>query len=101
MAALLLFTRSASAGGQIYTPLSASVRTILQRNVSDQAEPEPAFDTPHEKDYWLNVMSRRLQKRLPDEKYRIDFLKTVHYEAARAGRARWAGSTTGVGADRS
>ncbi|HZW86501.1 MAG TPA: transglycosylase SLT domain-containing protein [Gallionella sp.] len=85
MAGLLLFTRTASAGGQVYTPLSASVRTILQRNVSDQTEPEPAFGTPYEKNYWLNVMSHRLQKRLPDEKYRIDFLKTVHYEAARAG----------------
>ena len=30
-------------------------------------------------------MSRRLQKRIPDEAYRADFLKTVHYEAKRAG----------------
>ena len=30
-------------------------------------------------------MSRRLQKRMPDPAYRTDFLKTVHYEAKRAG----------------
>ena len=30
-------------------------------------------------------MSRRLEKRLPDKKYRLDFLSTVHYEATRAG----------------
>ena len=30
-------------------------------------------------------MSRRLEKRLPDRQARIEFLKTVHYEAQRAG----------------
>jgi soluble lytic murein transglycosylase-like protein len=30
-------------------------------------------------------MSRRLEKRIPDKDFRIDFLKTVHYEATRAG----------------
>lgn len=30
-------------------------------------------------------MSRRLQKRIPDQARREDFLRTVHYEASRAG----------------
>jgi soluble lytic murein transglycosylase-like protein len=30
-------------------------------------------------------MDRRLQDRLPDATYRLDLLKTVHYEATRAG----------------
>ena len=30
-------------------------------------------------------MSFRLEKRMPDPQARIDFLKTVHYEATRAG----------------
>ena len=81
----MLFACAAQAGGQIYAPLSASVRTVMQRSVSDQASPKLAFATQYEADFWLNEMSRRLQKKLPDAAYRMDFLKTVHYEATRAG----------------
>ncbi|HEX5338110.1 MAG TPA: lytic transglycosylase domain-containing protein [Gallionella sp.] len=81
----VLFASGAHAGAQVYTPLSASVRAVLQRSVSDQAAPKLAFATQSEADYWLNEMSRRLEKRLPDRDYRFDFLKTVHYEATRAG----------------
>ena len=81
----LLLSPVAQAGGQVYTPLSASVRAVLQRSVSDQAEPKLAFATQHEADFWLNEMSQRLQKTLPDAEYRMNFLKTVHYEATRAG----------------
>ena len=34
---------------------------------------------------WLNEMSLRLQHRIPDTQYREDFLRTLHYEATRAG----------------
>ncbi|MGA9665184.1 MAG: lytic transglycosylase domain-containing protein [Gallionella sp.] len=81
----ILFAGSANAGRQIYAPLSASVRAVLQRNVSDQASPKLAFATQYEADFWLNTMSRRLRKSIPDTDYRMDFLKTVHYEATRAG----------------
>ncbi|TAN84863.1 MAG: lytic transglycosylase domain-containing protein [Gallionella sp.] len=81
----VLFASGVFAGEQVYTPLSASVRAVLQRSVSDRAAPKLAFATQHEADAWLNEMSRRLEKRLPDAKYRLDFLKTVHYEATRAG----------------
>lgn len=81
----LLFASAAQAGGQLYTPLSASVRALLQHSVSDQAEPKLAFATQYEADFWLNAMSRRLQKTMPDTEYRMNFLKTVHYEATRAG----------------
>lgn len=85
LAAGLFFSCAAQGGGQAYQPLSASVRTVLHRAVSDQAVPDPVFDTQQEKELWLVEMSRRLEKRVPDEDYRIDFLKTVHYEAKRAG----------------
>ncbi len=81
----LLFSYSVQAGGQIYTPLSASVRAVMQRSVSDQAPIKLAFATQYEADSWLSEMSRRLQKNLPDASFRMAFLKTVHYEAARAG----------------
>ena len=80
-----LLSQSASAGSQTYNPLSASVRAVLQRSVSDQAAPKLVFASQYEADYWLNEMSRRLEKRIPDHEYRMDFLKTAHYEATRAG----------------
>jgi len=80
-----LFATNAFAGAQAYTPLSASVRAVLQHSVSDQAAPKLAFATQYEADSWLNEMSHRLEKRLPDKIYRMDFLSTVHYEATRAG----------------
>ncbi len=83
--AACLFSSSVFAGAQAYNPLSASVRAVLQHSVSDQAAPKLAFASQYEADVWLNAMSRRLQKRLPDEEYRLDLLKTVHYEATRAG----------------
>lgn len=85
LAAGLLFASAAHAGAQAYTPLSASVRAVLQRSVSDQAAPKLAFATQSEADIWLGAMSDRLQKYLPDVDHRMDFLKTVHYEATRAG----------------
>lgn len=82
---LIFFSSSAFAGAQIDSPLSASVRAVLQRSVSDQASPKLAFATQYEADVWLGEMSRRLKKRFPNENERMDFLKTVHYEATRAG----------------
>jgi len=81
----MLFVSSSYAGAQVYTPLSASVRAVLHHSVSDMNEPKLAFATQHEADVWLMDMSRRLKDRLPDAEFRMDFLKTVHYEATRAG----------------
>lgn len=85
--ALLLFLLSsaAQAGAQIYEPLSASVRASLYKSVSDTVPPRMAFSSPLEGANWLDEMSHRLEKRVPDRTTRIDFLKTVHYEATRAG----------------
>lgn len=69
----------------MYSPLSASVRAVLQRSVADQAAPKLAFATQYEADAWLGKMSRRLAKRVPNAGVRMDLLKTVHYEATRAG----------------
>lgn len=75
----------AAAGNQKYTPLSASVRAALSLAVSDMASPEPIFPSEAAKKNWLGHMSNRLSKWVVDEKYRLELLKTVHYEATRAG----------------
>ena len=81
----LLFAAAAHAGTQAEEVLSASVRGVLQRAVSDRAAPKLAFASQREADLWLSEMSRRIARRMPDADYRMDFLKTVHYEATRAG----------------
>ncbi len=81
----LLFASGAFAGAQQEEALSASVRAVLQRSVSDQAVEKSAFVTQHEEESWLGEMSRRLRKRMPDAESRTEFLRTVHYEATRAG----------------
>lgn len=73
------------AGSQIEEPLSNSVRALMQRSVSDRAVPTLTFATEAEGHAWMSEMSSRLQKRMPDKAYREDFLRTVHYEASRAG----------------
>ena len=85
LAAGLLFACAAHAGTQAEEVLSASVRGVLQRAVSDRAAPKLVFASQHEADLWLSEMSRRIARRMPDADYRMDFLKTVHYEATRAG----------------
>ncbi len=79
------FSSAALAGAQAQEALSASVRAVMQRSVSDQAAPKLAFASQQEAQFWLSEMSRRLEKVMPDAEYRIEFLSTVHYEATRAG----------------
>ena len=83
--ALLASAGGAWAGAQKYEPLAASVQAALHAAVADRASPEPKFTSIQEKIEWLAEMSRRLEKRIPDRQARLDFLKTVYYEAQRAG----------------
>ncbi|HEY8354721.1 MAG TPA: lytic transglycosylase domain-containing protein [Methylophilaceae bacterium] len=82
---LLLASLTAHAGNQVEEPLSNSVRARMQKSISDSAAPRLVFATEAEGLHWLNEMSRRLEKRMPDRQMREDFLRTVHYEASRAG----------------
>jgi soluble lytic murein transglycosylase-like protein len=75
----------AMAGAQIYEPLAASVQTALSRSISDQAPPISSFPSTGEAATWLSNMSSRLEKKMPDRVGRLDLLKSVHYEATRAG----------------
>jgi soluble lytic murein transglycosylase-like protein len=82
---LLCGVSAAYAGAQKYEPLSASVQAALHKAVSDARPPTSSFRTPIEAADWLAEMSRRLEKRIPNREYRIDLLRSVHYEAKRAG----------------
>ena len=73
------------AGAQQYEPLAASVRGSLHAAIADRAGPRLVFASPDEGLEWLDEMSIRLAKRIPDQQTRLDFLTTVQYEAKRAG----------------
>ena len=85
LAAGMLFASAVHAGAQIYQPLSASVRSVLHRSIADQAVPEVTYASREEEQLWAQDMPRRLEKYLPDREHRTDFLRTVYYEAKRAG----------------
>ena len=82
---LSLSASAASAGAQIYEPLSASVQAALHKAVSDARPPSSSFSNPMDAVEWLAEMSPRLEKRIPSREYRLDLLRSVHYEATRAG----------------
>ncbi|WP_409574928.1 lytic transglycosylase domain-containing protein [Sulfuritalea sp.] len=83
--AAALSPTAALAGAQQYEPLAASVQAALHAAIADRAAPEPQFSSIREKVDWLTEMSSRLSRRMPDREARLEFLKTVHYEAKRAG----------------
>ena len=75
----------AHAGAQAEEELSASVQASLQAAISDRAAPHLVFESESDGTAWLIEMSARLATKIPDPTTRADFLKTVHYEASRAG----------------
>jgi len=78
----------AHAGNQKEEVLADGVRVALSRAITDPSPPIPQFTEIEARlDYlrWLGDMSERLTKRMPDRQTRIEFLRTVWYEARRAG----------------
>ena len=82
-----LSSTGAFAGNQQYEPMSASVRSALAAAVADdRSAPEPRFVSVIEKVDWLASMSGRLPRKWkPEYQQRVEFLKSVRYEAQRAG----------------
>lgn len=81
----LLGASAAFAGAQKYEPLSASVQAALHKAVSDSRPSVSSFHNSMDAVDWLTEMSQRLEKRIKNREYRIDLLRSVHYEATRAG----------------
>ncbi len=83
--ALITASSACYSGAQKHEPLSTSVQATLHRAIADEAAPVVAFTDRQEARHWLNTMSGRLTKKIPDRVSRDEFLLTVHYEAKRAG----------------
>jgi len=85
MLSLVLAANVAFAGAQQEESLSNSVKALMQKSISDSAVPKLFFSDEIAAQKWLAAMSERLKSRMPDQAMREDFLRTVHYEATRAG----------------
>ena len=83
--ALLCLPLAALAGAQQYEPLAASVRARLSAAIADKAQPALNFRSAADANRWLHAMQERLARRIPDRQQRLQLLRTVHYEATRAG----------------
>lgn len=78
----------ALAGAQKEEDLADSVRTALAAQIADVAPADPVFSRYEERIAylnWIGEMGNRLTRRKPDFRQRTEFLKTVWYEARRAG----------------
>lgn len=80
----LIFPSIALAGAQIYEPLAAEVRAGLQASIADRPSPRHAFKSSEAAVDWLTEMSQRLAPRISNFDSRVEFLRTVHFEATRA-----------------
>jgi soluble lytic murein transglycosylase-like protein len=88
LAGALAFSCAAHAGNQKEEQLADSVRLALTRAIHDGRPPKPVFrdDAARLKyEAWFGEMSKRLQRRLPEELTRREFLESAWYEATRAG----------------
>ncbi len=83
--ALVLGAPLALAGEQKREPLPEAIRLRLEHAVSDRPAPRLVFRNNDDGHRWLIAMSQRLESRIPDRKLRLELLRTVHFEALRAG----------------
>lgn len=81
---LCLLPAAVLAGAQRYEPLADSVRQRLSVMVSDRAPPALHFRSAEDAQRWLDEMEKRIEKKIPDRRQRLELLRTVHYEATRA-----------------
>jgi len=81
---LLALPLTALCGEQKYEPLADSVRARLTTQVAARQPAQLHFRSEDDGRRWLEAMDKRLEKRIPDRKQRLEVLRTVQYEATRA-----------------
>lgn len=73
------------ASSQRYEPLAESVRAALHAAITDRPVSATLRPPTAEEQRWMNAMSDGLKRWVPQERERVELLRTVHYEATRAG----------------
>jgi soluble lytic murein transglycosylase-like protein len=82
---MLLVPLQAWAGAQKQEPIDPTVLATLTAQIADRAVPFFNFRQPNDAHKWIYEMSARLRRRIPDRKQRTELLKTIQWEATRAG----------------
>lgn len=80
-----LLPLQAIAGAQQYERLTEPMRQRLAAWAGDRPVAQLHFKNPTDGQHWIADMDVRLAKRMPDRKQRLELLRTVHFEALRAG----------------
>lgn len=86
-----LWPATTRAGAQQYEPMADAVRNALAAKIADARPPARRFDKIEERIAylaWVGEMSERLGNKVGDYAARVEFLKTLDYEATRAGLDR-------------
>ncbi|HEX4917567.1 MAG TPA: transglycosylase SLT domain-containing protein [Limnobacter sp.] len=84
--ACMLTWAAPAMASQQYEPMADHVRLVLRQALaSGEATPRPLFDSAEHRIHWLGEMSRRLARRVPNFEERLELIKTIRYEAQRAG----------------
>ena len=82
---LAISASAANAGAQREEQLSDSVKSALHKAVADTPSNRTYFQSEAHERAWLGEMASRLKKKFNEVDDSLDFLRTVHYEATRAG----------------
>lgn len=84
-AALLAVPLAARAGAQREETLSDDVASVMRGSINNVNPPRLVFASAAEGERWLQAMSGRLAKFVPDAAERHRLLINIQYEASRAG----------------
>lgn len=82
---LSLFSLNASANIERYEQLIVSTQIFSHTEINDEAVSDQQYAKLVTDEAWLAAMSERLKRFKPDQYEREAFLRTVYYEAQRAG----------------
>jgi len=83
--ALPIFALALIASADVARAATDEVDPELRALLKQAAAETDSFSDHFDAEVWLTDMSRRLEKRVPDPRFRVELLKAVHYEATRAG----------------
>lgn len=83
--AACLLPAAARAGAQREETLSDDVASVMRHSVSNVNPPRLVFADPYDAPRWLNDMSLRLARYVPDVLARRRLLINIQYESVRAG----------------
>ncbi len=81
----LLLSSAAFGGGQQYTKLKNETQSLMSKSIVDNPPLISSFDSEVDEKLWIFQKEKNLRKRFPIMSDRVDLLKSVHYEAVRAG----------------